>query len=207
MLPATRASHRVHEEREVARLRQRCLAAVKAHRQETADAVVHCLKERAPHVGLAWLLLVRGDIFAGGRRRRENHSCCITRHKRSSWSTATLTERLRLGRFSTCSITTLSCAAAKRGTGNRERIGPLVRHGPEQARKNFPRNTAWMHRALGNRKEPHSTSRRASSLPGVGAPGQLPSRDDCRTTRPQCEPHTAQSTETTLPPCKRSTIL
>ena len=55
-------------------------------------------------------------------------------------------------------------------------------------------------------RKPKSTSRRANSLPGVGAPGQLLSRD-CRTTRPPFEPHTAQSTETTLLPCRRSTIL
>ena len=55
-------------------------------------------------------------------------------------------------------------------------------------------------------RKPNKTSRRASSLPGVGAPRQVLSRD-CRTTRPPYEPHTAQSTETTLPPCRRSTIL
>ena len=44
-----RARHWVHEEREVARLRQRCLAAVAhAHCQVAADAVVvRCLEERA----------------------------------------------------------------------------------------------------------------------------------------------------------------
>ena len=54
-----RARNRVHEEREVARLRHRSLAAVShARGQETANAVVvRCPKERAPHVGLSWLLL------------------------------------------------------------------------------------------------------------------------------------------------------
>ena len=48
--------HRVHEDREVARLRQSSLAAV-AHvqRQQRADAVVvRCLQEGAPHVGVPW---------------------------------------------------------------------------------------------------------------------------------------------------------
>ena len=54
-------------------------------------------------------------------------------------------------------------------------------------------------------RKPNSTSRKASSLPESGVPGQLPS-SDFRTTRPQYEPHTAQSTDTTLPPCRRSTI-
>ena len=48
-------------------------------------------------------------------------------------------------------------------------------------------------------RKPNKTSRRASSLPRVGAPGQLLS-SDLRTTRPPYEPHTTQSTETTLPP-------
>ena len=72
-----RPRHRVHEEREVARLRQSSLAAVAhVHCQERADAVVvRCLQERAPHVGLPWQLRIRGGTIAGGRPRRGRNSC------------------------------------------------------------------------------------------------------------------------------------
>ena len=50
-LVGRRPRHRVHEKREVARLRQSSLAALAhVHRQERADAVaVRCLQEGAPH--------------------------------------------------------------------------------------------------------------------------------------------------------------
>ena len=53
---------RVHEDREVARLRQSSLAAVAhAQCQHRADAVaVCCLQVGAPHVGVPWQILVRG---------------------------------------------------------------------------------------------------------------------------------------------------
>ena len=104
-LVSGRARHWVHEEREVARLGPRSLAAVThAHCQETADAVVvRCLKERAPHVGLALQLLVRGGFFAGGRLRRENQE-----HNDSTSSIATSKWRCR----------------QKRSWANWERNGP-----------------------------------------------------------------------------------
>ena len=57
------------------------LAAVAhAHCQVAADAVVvRYLKERAPHVGLTWQLVIRRDIFAGVRLREDN-SCCVATH-------------------------------------------------------------------------------------------------------------------------------
>ena len=121
-----RPRHRVHEEREVARLRQSSHAAVAhVHRQERADAVVvRCLQEEAPHVGVPWHFVVRGDRFAGGRLRL--NSCCSTRRNRSSWSTPSLTESPGLGRFGASSIKTLSSVAAtKRKLGETsKKLGP-----------------------------------------------------------------------------------
>ena len=67
------ARHQVHKEREVARLRQCCIAAVAhAHCQKRANAVVvRCLQKRAPHVGLSWQILIRKETIAGGRPRRD----------------------------------------------------------------------------------------------------------------------------------------
>ena len=154
-----RARHRVDDEREVARLRQRCLAAVAHnHCQVAANAVVvRCLKEQAPHVGLTWQLLIR-DLFAGERLRREDNWCCVARHK------ATMTERS--------------------SSGWMRRAAPLVTWTRRGTEKHFTKNTIWPCSALGTRQETNSTPCRASSLPGVGAPGQLLSRG-FRTTRPR----------------------
>ena len=88
-----RARNQILEELEVARLRQRSLAVAHAHAQETANAVVvRCLKERAPHVGLPWHLVISGDRLAGCRNRRRLHVRCRTRHTQlQGWDAATLT--------------------------------------------------------------------------------------------------------------------
>ena len=56
------------------------------HCQNTADAVVVTLPPgaEAPHVGLPWNLLVRGDRFAGGRPRCGLNSHCSTRRSTCS---------------------------------------------------------------------------------------------------------------------------
>ena len=71
-----------HEDREVARLRQRSLAAVAhAHGHVAPDAVVvSCLQQRAPRVGLAQLLVVGVAHLDSGSRRQGHRLCCRTRH-------------------------------------------------------------------------------------------------------------------------------
>ena len=64
----------------------------------------------------------------------------------------------------------------------------------------LPRNTVKPCSALGTRQETQQHVGQGSRLPGGGVPGHLLG-SDLRTTRPPYEPHT------TLPPCRRSTIL
>ena len=115
-----RTRHWVHENREVARLRQSSLAAVaRVHRQQRADAVVvRCLQEGEPHVGVPWQVLEEAPSLAAdtaedatrGTSRamklpqaRGEHCCCAT----GSWA-------------------------------EKARIGPLVQHGAGWARKTSP---------------------------------------------------------------------
>ena len=83
---------------------------------------------------------------------------------------------------------------------------PLVRHGPDQASNTSPGMLSSLAVRLEPDKKPNGTSCRADRLPGAGAPGHSLSRDR-RTTRPQKEQLTTQSTGTTLPPCSGSTKL
>ena len=81
----------------------------------------------------------------------------------------------------------------KRELGRNARNGPLVRHGPHQARKTSPGILSIRAVRLEPGRKPNNTSRRASSLPGVGAPGKLLSSDRTNHTRrrvlePPCLP-------------------
>ena len=118
--------------------RHPCLAAVAhAHRQVAADAVVVlCLEERASHVGLTCQLLIRSDIFVGGRLRRGN-SCCM-RHSALQLKHSDGDGEVELGQVQghvDRTITWLCCWA------DRERNGPLVGHGPDQTHQDAP--CAW----------------------------------------------------------------
>ena len=76
-----------------------------------------------------------------------------------------------------------------------------VRHGPDWARKKIPRNLLQPCGALGTRQETQQHVMQSQS----SSRGQS-TEAIAEATRPPWEPHAAQSTETTLPSCKRSTI-
>ena len=180
-----RTRTRVHE---VARLRQSSLTAVaRAHCQHTAqDLTLFC----CAFVALPAPLALPHETFTASKEVTQR------RGRRSrAWA----------GQTQTRHNITQRCCDKKGSWANRARNGPLVRHGPHQARKTSPGTQSRRTVRLEPGRKPKSTSHRASCLPRVGA-RQLLSRD-CRTTRPLHEPHTAQSTETTLPPCRISTIL
>ena len=157
-----RPRHQVHEEREVARLRQSSLAAVAhVHRQERADAVgVRCLQEEAPHVGVP-----------GSSSSEESR----LEHSDADGKAELELVRRRLAK------TSRSAAATKRELRRNARNGPLMRHGPDWARRTSPGILSRRAVRLKPGRKPNRTSRRASSLPGVGAPWQFLS-SDLRTT-------------------------
>ena len=102
--------------------------------------------------------------------------------------------------------TSWSAAATKRTGQKRKKWAPgatWTRRGTQ----NFTRNTVKTCSALGARQETQQhVAQGQQTARSRSTKGSLLS-SDLRTTRPPCEPHTTQSTETTLPPCRRSTIL
>ena len=85
--------------------------------------------------------------------------------------------------------TSRSTAATKGSWAENARDGPLVRHGPDKARKICPGVLSSRAVCLEPGKKPNNTSRKASRLPGGGVSGHL-SSSDLRTTRPPYEPAT-----------------
>ena len=140
-----RARHRVHEEREVACLRQRMPDAV----------VVRCLKDWAPHVGLTWQLLTRRDLLAGGRlQQREDNSCNITRHGALQLKHSDGDREVELWASSgpARSQPYVALLPKREAERTRKEMGSwcgTARPGTQ----NFLGNTIKMHRALGTRQE------------------------------------------------------
>ena len=112
--------------------------------------------------------------------------------------------KVELGLVNRKLVRTSRSTAATKGAGQKTReMGPWSRPGTQD----FPRKTLSSRAVrLEPGRKPNNTSRRASRHPGGGVPGHL-SSSDLGTTRPPYEPHTTQITDTTLPPCRRSTIL
>ena len=100
-------------------------------------------------------------------------------------ATATLTERSRLGSFSTGSIAILRSAVTQKGARRIVKFLALWCDMDQTKHAKNPRNTIKMYSVKNQARNPRES----------------------RTTRPPCEPHTAQSIETTLPPSRRSTML
>ena len=98
--------------------------------------------------------------------------------------------KVELGRFRTSSIAARLDSAANKGAGQNGKGCHLVRQLPNWARKTSPRTKSNSIARLEPGRKPESTSHRPSRLRGVGAPGQVVSRE-CRTTRTPYEPHTA----------------
>ena len=75
--------------------------------------------------------------------------------------------------------TSRSTAATKKGAGQEsQEMGPWCEKDQTEARTTFSRNTVKARAVrLEPGRKPNNTSRRASSLPGVGAPGKLLSSD------------------------------
>ena len=132
-------------------------------------------------------LLIRGDQISSlaDDPRQGHNSCCSTRHNR-------------------CSSQHLAALLQHEGSwAKRVRNGSLVRHGPDHAELSQEHDPdvqcVW-----NQETQQHAAQDQLS--PAVEASGQLLNRER-RITRPHCEPHMAQSTQTTLPPCRRSTNL
>ena len=142
---------RDHEKRETARLATAlpccCGAMLIARRWYTASRSGHHMLDR-PGTTSSEETSSLSDDSAGRTTRAASRE-----HKRSSWSTATLTERVELGQVQHRLDLKIKEHCCQKGSwANRERNGPLVRH-------DFTRNTIKMHSALGTQSQQSPRSR------------------------------------------------
>ena len=160
-----RPRHRVHEEREVARLRQSSLAAVaRVHRQERADdVVVRCLQEGAHMLECPGSSSSEEPASLAADPAEDSTSAAARDTISSRLERSDADGKAERGLVRRRLVTTSRGAAAtKKELGRYARNGPLERHGPDSARKTSPgilsgRASAWS--LAGNPANP--TTRRA----------------------------------------------
>ena len=121
----------------------------------------HCLMERAPHVGLSGQLLVRRDFFGRtslpGKPLVLHHETLTVQLEHSDTD-----GEVELGQVQHRLDRNIESAAELGESG--KKWAP-VRHGPDKARKTFPRTLSRRTVRFEPGRKPKSTSRRASCLP------------------------------------------